>query len=157
MVGGFIFTSVLQICFVQVRISRSISGRPLYFEITRVDCTLDHWVHLYYFGNITQSWTRRREQCYMLHYCSWIDPAGTWRVYNPACILYKSIAGRYRPVSYPDLCRMLTGLTSSQCRCNVDVEATLYKRHVPTGESMKQIFILSFLRCCCQRIPSFRI
>ena len=33
------FSSVLQIWYVEVRISRSISESPLEFEITRVDCT----------------------------------------------------------------------------------------------------------------------
>ena len=36
-VGRFIFSSVLQIWYVEVRISRSISVSPLDFEITRVD------------------------------------------------------------------------------------------------------------------------
>ena len=33
-----IFSSILQIWYVEVRISESISGSPLEFEITRVDC-----------------------------------------------------------------------------------------------------------------------
>ena len=33
-----IFSSILQILYVEVRISRSISESPLEFEITRVDC-----------------------------------------------------------------------------------------------------------------------
>ena len=32
------FSSILHICYVEVRISRSISESPLEFEITRVDC-----------------------------------------------------------------------------------------------------------------------
>ena len=34
----FIFSSILQFLYVEVRISRSISERPVDFEITRVDC-----------------------------------------------------------------------------------------------------------------------
>ena len=34
----FIFSSILQIWYVKVRISRSISESPLDFEITRIDC-----------------------------------------------------------------------------------------------------------------------
>ena len=37
----FIFSSILQIYFVELRISRSISESPFDFEITRVDWTLD--------------------------------------------------------------------------------------------------------------------
>ena len=37
-----IFSSILQIWYVEVRISRSISEGPLEFEISRVDCILDH-------------------------------------------------------------------------------------------------------------------
>ena len=33
------FSSVLQIWYVEVRISRSILESPLDFEITRIDCT----------------------------------------------------------------------------------------------------------------------
>ena len=32
------FSSILQICYVDVRISRIISASPLDFEIARVDC-----------------------------------------------------------------------------------------------------------------------
>ena len=38
-----IFSSILQIWYVEVRISRSISESPLEFEITRVDCTLNQF------------------------------------------------------------------------------------------------------------------
>ena len=38
MVNRIIFPSILQIGYVEVRISRSISESPLKFEITRVDC-----------------------------------------------------------------------------------------------------------------------
>ena len=34
---GIIFPSILQIWYVEVRISRSVSESPLEFEITRVD------------------------------------------------------------------------------------------------------------------------
>ena len=34
------FSSIVQILYVEVRISRSISESPLEFEITRVDCIL---------------------------------------------------------------------------------------------------------------------
>ena len=34
------FSSILQICYVEVRISRSVSEGPFDFEITRVDCTM---------------------------------------------------------------------------------------------------------------------
>ena len=37
-VNWIIFSSILQIWYVEVRISRSISGSPLEFEVTRVDC-----------------------------------------------------------------------------------------------------------------------
>ena len=36
---GFSFSSILQIWYVEVRISRSISESHLEFEITRIDCT----------------------------------------------------------------------------------------------------------------------
>ena len=39
MVVWFIFSSILQIWYVEVRISWSISESPLDFEITRFDCT----------------------------------------------------------------------------------------------------------------------
>ena len=38
MVVRFIFSSILQIWYVKLRVSRSISDSPLDFEITRVDC-----------------------------------------------------------------------------------------------------------------------
>ena len=38
----FIFSSILQFWYVEVRISRSISESPLEFEITRVDCILQY-------------------------------------------------------------------------------------------------------------------
>ena len=38
-VGQIIFSSILQIWYVEVQISRSISEGPLEFEITRVDCS----------------------------------------------------------------------------------------------------------------------
>ena len=41
------FSSVLQIWYVEVRISRSISERPLQFEITRVDCNYDSYKSLH--------------------------------------------------------------------------------------------------------------
>ena len=34
----FVFSSILQACYVEVRISRSVSEGPFDFEITRVDC-----------------------------------------------------------------------------------------------------------------------
>ena len=37
------FSSVLQICYVEARISRSISESSLEFEIMRVDCTKDYY------------------------------------------------------------------------------------------------------------------
>ena len=40
-VNRIIFSSILQIWFVEVRISRSISESPLEFEITRVDCIVE--------------------------------------------------------------------------------------------------------------------
>ena len=40
MVVRFIFSSILQFWYVEVRISRRISESPLEFEITRVDCIL---------------------------------------------------------------------------------------------------------------------
>ena len=38
-VNRIIFSSILQIWYVEVRISRSMSDSPVEFEITRVDCT----------------------------------------------------------------------------------------------------------------------
>ena len=39
-----LFSSLSQIWYVEVRISRSVSVSPLEFEITRVDCSyMDHW------------------------------------------------------------------------------------------------------------------
>ena len=38
LVVQFVFSSILKICYVEVRISRSISNGPFKFEITRVDC-----------------------------------------------------------------------------------------------------------------------
>ena len=38
MVVRIIFSSILQIWYVEVRISRSISESPLEFETTRADC-----------------------------------------------------------------------------------------------------------------------
>ena len=38
LVVQFVFFSILKICYVEVRISRSISKGPFKFEITRVDC-----------------------------------------------------------------------------------------------------------------------
>ena len=34
------FSSILQVCYVEIRILRNISDSPLYFEITRVNCIL---------------------------------------------------------------------------------------------------------------------
>ena len=42
----FIFSSSLQIWYVEVQISRSILDSPLEFEITRVDCTVILEMHL---------------------------------------------------------------------------------------------------------------
>ena len=42
MVNWIIFSSILQIWYIEVRISRSISESPLEFDITRVDCRLFH-------------------------------------------------------------------------------------------------------------------
>ena len=42
-----ILSSILQTCYVEVRISRSISEGPLEFEITRVDCIK---LHFYVYG-----------------------------------------------------------------------------------------------------------
>ena len=39
-VNRIIFSSILQIWYVELRISRSISESPLEFEITRVDCII---------------------------------------------------------------------------------------------------------------------
>ena len=38
LVVQFVFSSIMKICYVEVRISRSISKGPFKFEITRVDC-----------------------------------------------------------------------------------------------------------------------
>ena len=38
MVVRLVFSSIMHICYVEVRISRSVSGGPFDFEITRVDC-----------------------------------------------------------------------------------------------------------------------
>ena len=43
-VSRIIFSSILIIWYVEVRISRSISESPLEFEITRVDCTSCFWM-----------------------------------------------------------------------------------------------------------------
>ena len=54
MVNQIIFSSILQTWYVELRISRSISESPLEFEITRVDCILNHmiWYFSYYIVNI---------------------------------------------------------------------------------------------------------
>ena len=59
-----IFSSILQIWYVELRISRSISEGPLEFEITRVDCILEEsifdcrHVRLYYvYIPIKNGWT----------------------------------------------------------------------------------------------------
>ena len=59
-----VFSLVLQIWYVEVRISRSISESPLEFEITRVDCTLPPCIHAHategqparQFWSISVSW-----------------------------------------------------------------------------------------------------
>ena len=45
----FIFSSILQLWYVEVRISRSISESPLEFEITRVDCIWMQWKKRIYY------------------------------------------------------------------------------------------------------------
>ena len=60
-VNRFIFSSILQIYYVEVRISRSISESPLEFEITRVDC-IWKW-------NCAYVYARGRKQCCKPHYC----------------------------------------------------------------------------------------
>ena len=40
LVVRFVFSSILKICYVEVRISRSVSEGPFKFEITRVSCIL---------------------------------------------------------------------------------------------------------------------
>ena len=57
------------------------------FEISRVDCTWFYWVSSCYgLGNVAHAQLPQVEK----------------NSSSPVTILYKSIAGRYRPVSYPD-------------------------------------------------------
>ena len=42
LVERFVFSSILNICYVELRISRSVSEGPFKFEITRVDCITKH-------------------------------------------------------------------------------------------------------------------
>ena len=72
----YIFSSVLQIWYAEVRIPRSISESTLDFEITRIDCI----------------WTTAHMRNALL-------PDNPF----PVSILYKSIAGRYRPVRVADV------------------------------------------------------
>ena len=62
----FIFSSILQTWYVELRISRSISESPLGFEITRVDCiqtdtSLGKFIPIYFFlkTNTEQKWVNR--------------------------------------------------------------------------------------------------
>ena len=100
-VGRFIFSTILQIWYVKVRISRSISESPLDFEITRVDCNKNIFIINIYLKIVSSPW---RLPCFIFilfrsKHC---------------CVIFSGPSSQMRNSKWPllkELTRSLTSIT----------------------------------------------